>query len=95
MISVSHESVSARPWSDMPWLDLRCAELKFTTPLASTSIYRAAKILWQAGVPDNTAADVIVLLDSRAFAESAMSPEDFVVSIMNVIDEHWLERGEV
>lgn len=97
MISVSHESVSARPWSDCPWLDLRAAELCASpaVPLASASIYRCAKILWQAGVPDNTAADVLVLLDSRAFAESDMSPEDFIVSIMNVIDPHWLERGEV
>jgi hypothetical protein len=92
---VSHESVTARPWSDMPWLDLRCAELKISTPIASVAIYRAAKILWQAGVPDNKAADVIVLLDSQAFAVSTMGPEDFVVNMMNLCDPGWLERGEV
>jgi hypothetical protein len=93
VISVSHESVSPRPWSDCPWLDLRAAELCATTAFASAAIYRAARTLWQSGIPDEKAANILITVDSEQ--GQIMGPEAYVDQVLTVLDADWPRRTEL
>jgi hypothetical protein len=72
---------------------MRAAELSATTGFASAAIYRAAKTLWQSGMPDEKAADILVTIDSEQ--GQIMGPEAYVDSVMAVIDSDWLGRTEL
>lgn len=87
MISVSHESVTPRPWADFPWLDLRAAELCRTTGFASAAIYRAAKTLWESGLPDEKAANILVAVQSQQ--GYLMGPEAFVDQTLALMNTDW------
>lgn len=77
-----------RPWSQMPWLDLRCSELCRTTSYAGRAVYQAARLLWAAGVPDEKAADILVSADSAA--GQAVGIVAYVASVLNVIEHTWV-----
>jgi hypothetical protein len=76
-----------RPWSHMPWLDLRCSELCRTTGFDSREVYAAARTLWENGVPDTTAANILVAADSEA--GQIVGIEAFVDAALAVIDRTW------
>jgi hypothetical protein len=76
-----------RLWSDAPWLAYRADELARTTGFSSLAIYRAAKALFDSGVPDEVAANILVAADSEA--GQVIGIEAFVDAVLTVIDRTW------
>lgn len=79
-----------RPWSEMPWLDLRCSELCRTSGFDSRAVYAAARTLWQSGAPDTDAANILVSADSAA--GQTLGIAEFVDWVLAVTDHDWSPR---
>lgn len=73
-----------RPWSEYPWLDMRAAEMCLTSTFDRKEIYRAARMLWQSGMADHKAADLLVSADSEA--GHALGIESFVEKSLTAVE---------
>lgn len=72
-----------RSWSQMPWLDMRAYELSRTTEFDRHAVYRAARALFMAGLPDHEAANLLVSADS--LAGHSLGIETFVENVIRMV----------
>lgn len=82
-----------QPWDQFPWLALRAAELCKTTAFGGPAIYRAAKTLWESGMPDHKAANILVGIESDT--GYLMGPEAFVDQVLTLMKADWTDRTEL